>query len=98
MTVEDLILKAHGFKEGAYEFMAVVFRMNNTENSSDSLSQVYEVKLTKDFLKSGEITKSNFVLRDNDHVVVRKSPYYRDLRKVTISGEVSISRIIYTCF
>lgn len=88
MTVEDLIIKAHGFKEGAYEFMAVVFRMNNIENESDSLSQVYEVTLTKDFLKKGEISKSNFILRDNDHVVIRKNPFYRDLRKVTISGEV----------
>jgi polysaccharide biosynthesis/export protein len=88
MTVEDLILKAHGFKEGAFEFMAIVFRMNNSENKSDSLSHVYEVKLSRDYFKKSENTKSNFLLRDNDHIVVRKSPYFRDLRKVTISGEV----------
>ena len=88
MTIEDLILKANGFREGAYEYKAVVFRMNQVERSSDSLSQVYEIELTKDFLKKGEISKSNFILRDNDHVVIRRSPYYRDLRKVTISGEV----------
>ncbi|HAQ62192.1 TPA: hypothetical protein DCR49_09410 [Candidatus Delongbacteria bacterium] len=88
MTIEDLILKAKGFREGAYEYKAVVFRMNQVERSSDSLSQVYEIELTKDFLKKGEISKSNFILRDNDHVVIRRSPYYRDLRKVTISGEV----------
>lgn len=88
MTIEDLILKAHGFREGAYEYKAVVFRMNSYEGPSDSLSQVYEISLTKDYLKKGELTKSNFILRNNDHVVIRKSPYFRDLRKITISGEV----------
>lgn len=88
MTVEDLILKANGFKEGAYQYKAVVFRMNSQESESDLLSLVYEVDLPKDYLKKGEIKKSNFMLMDNDHVVIRRSPYYREIRKVTISGEV----------
>lgn len=88
MTVEDLILKANGFREGAYEYKAVVFRMNTDQAHSDSLSKVYEVQLEKDFLKRKDVTKSKFLLRDNDHVVIRRSPYYREMRKVTLSGEV----------
>jgi protein involved in polysaccharide export with SLBB domain len=88
MTVEDLILKANGFREGAYEYKAVIFRMNTSENNSDSLSQVYEIQLPKDYLKTEQILKSNFILKDNDHVVIRKNPFFRDLRKVTISGQV----------
>jgi len=88
MTIEDLILKANGFREGAYEYKAIVFRMNTFTGLSDSLSQVYEVELNKDFLKNRDIAKSNFILKDNDHIVIRRSPYFRELRKVTISGEV----------
>jgi len=88
MTVEDLILKANGFREGAYEYKAVVFRMNISENNSDSLSQVYEIQLPKDYFKKEQILKSDFILKDNDHVVIRKNPFFRDLRKVTLSGQV----------
>ncbi len=87
MTVEDLILKAHGFREGAFEYKAIVFRMNNSEKDN-SLSVVHEVRLSKDYFKHDNIPKSEFYLQDNDHVVIRKDPYYRTLRKITLTGEV----------
>jgi polysaccharide biosynthesis/export protein len=88
MTVEDLILKANGFREGAFEYKAIVFRMNTDENSSELLSKVYEIDLERDYFKVEKSVKSKFILKNKDHIVIRKSPFYRDLRKITISGQV----------
>ena len=88
MKVEDLILQAYGFKEGANEYKAIVFRMINDEYNSDSLSQVFEIEIKRDFFVKEGTPKSNFVLKANDHVVIRKNVNYQELRKITISGEV----------
>lgn len=88
MKVEDLILKADGFKLGAYEYKAVVFRMNTSQDENSPLSIVHEVKLAEDYFKKSDSNKSDFVLKNKDHVVIRRSPYYREPRKITISGEV----------
>jgi protein involved in polysaccharide export with SLBB domain len=88
MTVEDLILKAHGFKEGAWRYKAVVFRLKEDRFASDSISQVFEVEIQKDFIETGKVSSRKFFLKDNDHVVIRKSPDYDNIRKVTVSGEV----------
>jgi len=88
MTVEDLVFKAHGFKEGAYKYKGVVFRLKKNRFETDSLSQVFDVELDSDFLETGIISEKKFFLQDNDHVVIRKHPDYEHLRKVTISGEV----------
>jgi len=87
MTVEDLILKANGFKEGAFEGKAIVFRMNNSE-VNDSLSLVYEIDISDNYFKISGSRESEFLLKNKDHVVIRKDPYYRDVRKITLFGEV----------
>jgi polysaccharide biosynthesis/export protein len=88
MTIEDLIMKAHGFKDGAYVYKAVVFRLKKDRFETDSLSQVFDVDLDKDFMETGEIKKRIFFLQDKDHVVIRKHPDFEHIRKVTLSGEV----------
>lgn len=88
MKVEDIILKADGFKEGAYEHKAIVFRMNTSKNDNSSLSIVHEIDLVEDYFKEADANKSEFVLQNKDHVVIRRSPYHREPRKITISGEV----------
>lgn len=86
MRPEDLILKANGFKEGAYETKAVVFRMNAEQGRK--LSIVHEIELEKNYFRKPDSKKSDFVLMDKDHVVIRRNPLWREPRKVTISGEV----------
>jgi protein involved in polysaccharide export with SLBB domain len=96
MTVEDLILKADGFKEGAYEYMAVVFRMNNEKVKAMFCRIVYEIELSKDYFKTIDKPKSNFVLQDKDHVVIRKSPYYQRALEKLRFPEKSNFRVL--CF
>ncbi|MDA3884313.1 MAG: SLBB domain-containing protein [Candidatus Delongbacteria bacterium] len=88
MTVEDLVLMANGFDEGAYKFIAEVFRMNKDNNESNILSSVYKIELEPDFLKKYDFKKSKFLLEDKDHVVIRRNPNYIDLRKIFLGGEV----------
>jgi polysaccharide biosynthesis/export protein len=88
MTVEDLVMKAHGFREGAFKEKAVVFRLKKDRFETDSLSQVIDVKLDQKFLETGEVRNKSFFLQDNDHVVIRKHPDFESIRKVTLSGEV----------
>jgi polysaccharide biosynthesis/export protein len=88
MTVEDLIIFANGFKEGADRYSAVVFRMNRNRNENDPISQVHEIDLDKDFIDKGILSDPNFFLEDKDLVVVRRHSDYVELKRVTISGEV----------
>jgi protein involved in polysaccharide export with SLBB domain len=88
MTVEDLIIYANGFREGADRYNAVVFRMNRKRNENDPISQVHEIELDKNFIENGFLNEPKFFLEDKDLVVVRKHSDYVELKKVTISGEV----------
>ena len=88
MTIEDLVMRAHGFRDGAYKYKAVVFRMKRDRAETDSLSTILEVDIESDFLEKGYIAERNFFLQDNDHVVIRKHPDFEHLRTVTISGHV----------
>lgn len=89
MTVQDLILAANGFKEGAYKDKADVFRK---VKESDLLSQVYHVDLNKD-LFSVEKNNGEFFLQDKDHVVIRKDPEKENLKAVYLTGEVKFPGI-----
>ncbi|MBN2858067.1 MAG: SLBB domain-containing protein [Candidatus Delongbacteria bacterium] len=88
MTVEDLVMKAHGFREGALKYKAVVFRLIKERDETDSLSQIIEVDIDSDFMDKGTVSLRNFFLKDKDHVVIRKHPDFEHIRTVTISGEV----------
>lgn len=87
MTVEELILKANGFKEGAFKYEVVVFRTKSEKSDNDSISTTFTVEIDNELFNRGDFRKSNFFLKRNDHVVVRRSPFYYELRKVFLSGE-----------
>ncbi|MBN2789763.1 MAG: SLBB domain-containing protein [Candidatus Delongbacteria bacterium] len=85
MTVEDLILTAKGFREGAYKYKAEVFRKNKNEGM---ISKVYDVVLSKDIFSSERNDKVQFFLMDKDHVVIRRDPDKENLKTVYISGQI----------
>ena len=88
MTVEDVILKADGFLEDALKSKIFVYRRVREKNSERLISNRFEINIDPDFLLKKQYNKSDFILKDNDLIVVRKDPYTNSLRKVTISGEV----------
>lgn len=88
MTVEELILKAYGFKEDAYKEGVTVYRKVIEGQGSDQIASSIEVQLTKGVFENGDFKKSKFLLKASDHVVVRKNPYLHDLRQVYLTGEI----------
>lgn len=87
MKVEDLILKAGGFAEGATaNRIEVARRINNADPNSKSskVAQVFSVNVDNQ-LRLGSI---NFVLMPFDIVSVYTLPGYEKQRTVKIEGEV----------
>jgi polysaccharide export outer membrane protein len=88
MTVEDVILLAGGFKEGALEAEVELARRVQRTNNSDSLAVIYRVPLN-----IGGPSKSSEAapirLQDGDQVFVRRLPGYAPLSTVEILGEVT---------
>ncbi|NOR45961.1 MAG: hypothetical protein GQ534_10285, partial [Candidatus Delongbacteria bacterium] len=90
MTVEDLILSAKGFKEGAYQLKAEVFRRSK---EGGLISKVYEVLLSKDVFSNNSNKKNQFFLKDRDHIVIRRDPDKKNLKTVYIAGAVKFPGI-----
>jgi protein involved in polysaccharide export with SLBB domain len=88
MTVEELILKAYGFKEDAYKDAVTVFRRAVDGPESDQIASSIEVQLSRDVFETGDFKKSKFLLKPSDYVVVRRNPFSFDLRQVYLTGEV----------
>ena len=84
MTVEDLILTANGFQEGAYKYEAQVFRKNI---GSEILSKVYRVKLDKNIF-SAQNSEKKFSLQDDDFVVIRRDRDKDNQKVVYLYGQV----------
>ena len=91
MTLEDLILKAGGFRESAQSAQVEVVRRKRDINPLASDARIAEVFL---FDVSKDLTLSrnaaNFTLMPYDEVIVRKSPNYQPQQYVSIEGEVLI--------
>ena len=85
MRVQDLILLADGFKEGASRSRIEVSRRLSSKSSSDTTA--YSIIQTID-LGSSSAEDLNFVLQPFDIVSVRKSPSYRSQITVSVEGEV----------
>jgi protein involved in polysaccharide export with SLBB domain len=77
MTVADLIFLAGNLKESAYLLEAELARIDSTGATS-------LIKVPLDRVENG----TEFFLRENDHLFVRKTPGYELHRMVTIEGEV----------
>lgn len=87
MTLEDLIMRAGGFKEGASpEKIEVARRMyhSNPLSPSAKLAEVFEVNVDKDL----SLNARKFILHPFDIVTVRTTPGYEVQKQVRIEGEV----------
>jgi protein involved in polysaccharide export with SLBB domain len=87
MTVEDLVIKAGGFAQGASsQRIEVARRINNGDPTSENsrVAEVFSVN-ADDALKSGS---GNFVLKPYDIVSVYSQPGYETQRTIKVEGEV----------
>lgn len=87
MTLEELILKAGGFKEGATAQRVEISRRvknSNITSASAITAQVFQVDIDKDL----NFSKPKFELQPFDIVSVRSSIGYEIQRQVKIEGEV----------
>ncbi|MBC7759200.1 MAG: SLBB domain-containing protein [Phormidesmis sp. FL-bin-119] len=87
MTVEDAIVQAGGFKEGATsKRIEVSRRVRNSDALSESAktAEVFQIDVQQD-LKSGA---AGFILRPFDIISVRPSEGYSVQRQVKVEGEV----------
>lgn len=89
MSIQDLVLMAKGYKEGASLQKIEVSRRLPQTDMGDRDSNVYslikEINLSQDNFNSTDI---NFKLKPFDIVSVRKSPSYKEQISVTVEGEV----------
>lgn len=87
MSVEDLIIKAGGFAEGASpKRIEVARRVNNSDPLSKAsvVAQVFRVDVDAQ-LKDGE---ANFILKPFDIVSIYSLPGYETQKTVKVEGEV----------
>ncbi|MEO8794323.1 MAG: SLBB domain-containing protein [Daejeonella sp.] len=87
MSLEDLIILAGGFKEGASAKRIEISRRvkNSNQNSiSAATAQVFQVDVDKDLKFKGE----KFILEPFDIVNVRNEAGYEVQRQIKIEGEV----------
>lgn len=89
MTVQDLVLMAKGYKEGAslqkIEIARRIRQFKNAEKDSSVYSVIKEINLLSEDNRTGDL---NFKLAPFDVVSVRKSPLYKEQISVTVEGEV----------
>lgn len=88
MTLEDVILKAGGFKESAKASQVEVVRRvrNSDPQASDaSISQTFRFDVSRDLSLNGKA--SGFTLMPFDEIIVRKSPNYQEQQFITLEGE-----------
>jgi protein involved in polysaccharide export with SLBB domain len=89
MSVQDLVLLAGGFREGAQELEAEVAR-RQAGVVRDTLAEVFKVPLrlpiTAD--STGRTPAAEFALQPGDLVFVRRQAGYVPLQTVKVSGEV----------
>ncbi|MDE6294614.1 MAG: SLBB domain-containing protein [Muribaculaceae bacterium] len=88
-SVEDLILRAGGLREGASTVRVEISRRIDDPTATQEtqrLSEIYNVDITNGLNKNSEA--SRFILMPYDQVVVRKSPTYAAQSPVWIDGEI----------
>lgn len=87
MSLEDLIIKSGGFKEGASPKRIEISRRVNNSNvlsASASTARVFQVDVDKNL----KLVGNRFVLQPFDIVSVRSETGYEIQRQVRIEGEV----------
>lgn len=94
MTLEDLILKAGGLKEGAsVSRIEVARRVNNSNKDqlSATSSEIFQITIEDDL----SAKTSAFILQPFDIVSVRRSEGYEVQKQVKIVGEVKYPGIYF---
>lgn len=88
LSVEDLILRAGGFKESASTAKIDVYRRIKDATSVIALKESSEVFTFS--MNDGLMTKEmkEFTLEPFDQIVVRRSPNYEEQQNVYVQGEV----------
>ncbi len=90
-TLEDLILRAGGLKEGASTVNIEVSRRiinDEANNETTQIAELFSFHLENGLIQDG---KQEFELKPYDLVQVRKSPTYDAQRQVNVDGEVLFS-------
>jgi protein involved in polysaccharide export with SLBB domain len=91
MTVQDIILTAGGFKDGASNKRIEISRRLRGDNDGDSISAAYAlvntIVVNKD-LSAVDSSNRNFALEPFDVISIRKSPTYKEQVTAKVEGEV----------
>jgi protein involved in polysaccharide export with SLBB domain len=91
MTLEDVLVKAGGFKESAFVTEVEVIRRkrNSIPGAANAqIAETYKFNVNRDLSIGNKET--NFVLLPFDQVIVRKSPNYVEQQSVFLEGEVLV--------
>lgn len=90
MTLEDLILKADGFRESASEARIEISRRiigePAPEQRGTQTAEIFQFEVSRDLRLTEE--DRQFVLEPFDQVFVRRKPDYQAQQNVSIQGEV----------
>lgn len=87
MSLEELVIKAGGFKESATaQRIEISRRVKNSEagSSSAKTAEVFQMDINKNL----SIEAAKFVLEPYDIITVRSSPSYEVQKQIRIEGEV----------
>lgn len=100
MTLQDLILDAGGFTDGADTRAADVARLPPLDTRTDSVAKVFSVALSRGTddgrgdpqpdLPAWSPDASEFRLEQGDRVFIRKAPGYEPLQRVAVAGQVMV--------
>src|SRR5690606_15952909 len=86
-SLEELIIKAGGFKESATpQRIEISRRVKNSDALSVSArtSEIFQMEVDRDL----SVKAAKFVLEPYDIITVRSSPGYEEQKQVRIDGEV----------
>ncbi|AGA80586.1 SLBB domain-containing protein [Echinicola vietnamensis] len=86
MTVEDLVLKAGGFKESASDaYIEVARRVKDRTNGQ--IAEIFTIDIDENLeIDSGD---EEVVLEPFDHIIIRRSPGFQREKMVRVEGEVN---------
>ncbi|SEI54589.1 protein involved in polysaccharide export, contains SLBB domain of the beta-grasp fold [Dyadobacter koreensis] len=91
MTLEDVLVKAGGFKESAFTTEVEVIRRkrNSIPGAANAqIAETFKFNVNRDLSIGNK--ESNFVLLPFDQVIVRKSPNYVEQQSVFLEGEILV--------
>ncbi|MEX2640671.1 MAG: SLBB domain-containing protein [Balneolales bacterium] len=88
MTLEDLVIRAEGFRESAAPYRIDVARRSTGKEGQEAaqIAELFEFSVNRDLSLNED--DAGFTLEPFDRVYVRRAPGYEEQQDVTITGEV----------